>query len=78
MKPVGARVRLRVNHWDGPWPRRGDALRTPTGRTYKVLATRGQTIICRIVPPDTKIRGEEFWFRWAPRRSRTRGRAPVL
>jgi hypothetical protein len=78
MKPIGARVRLRLNSCAGPMPRRGDALRTPTGRTYKVIAVKGMTLVCRVVQPDAKIRGTEYWFRWAPRRSRTRGRAPIL
>lgn len=61
------RVKLRWLAWDGPLPEPGDVLKTSTGRTYEIIESKGRTLTCRVVPPDTRIEGRLFEWRWSPR-----------
>lgn len=56
--PPWADVKLRVSHGDIPEP--GTELKTPTGRRYQVLSTRGKTLRCIVLPPDAAP-GEPVW-----------------
>lgn len=64
-------VTLTRSWWHGPEPKRGDGLRTRTGRRYVILAVRGKRLDCMVIPPEETIDGMMFDWSWGPRRRRT-------
>jgi hypothetical protein len=81
--PVGAVVRI---YYDGLAVDRGDALRTPTGRTYVVMDKREQRrgahvgrqhLVCLVAseaPPTAMVRP----LHWYPRKVRKVRNQPAL
>lgn len=67
MKAIGEEVRFRIRWWHGTPPRAGDALRTKRGRLYGIRVVNGVSVRCVVLPPDAKVTGEVFEWRWVSR-----------
>lgn len=66
--PYWAQVKLTVKH--GEIPEIGTELRTPSGRRYQVINTRGKTLYCLVLPPEAPVDGVVWEWTWTARNKR--------
>jgi hypothetical protein len=61
------RVKLRFKNQASDGPVGGDELRTRTGRRYQIVAVKGRTFDCIVLPAGAEVQGRVFLWEWDSR-----------